>query len=131
MSKVERSPAISRRQHPAEDLPERPARQSQPAASVPQARPTVNDTPQPAAAPHVAAPSVAAASSVAAPKPSASSSGAEEGLTEQHNMRIRPSVKVRATHAVAKWRYETGDRTISLQSITDAALDEYLAKRGC
>ncbi|GAB88145.1 hypothetical protein [Gordonia rhizosphera] len=52
-------------------------------------------------------------------------------MTEQHNVRIRPSVKERAFRAVSKLRYETGDSSISLQSITDQALDEYLKKHGC
>lgn len=54
-----------------------------------------------------------------------------ERLTEQHNVRIRPSVKNRLGKAVDKLRYETGDRTISIASITDQALDAYLAQRGC
>ncbi|MCG7635276.1 MULTISPECIES: hypothetical protein [Gordonia] len=52
-------------------------------------------------------------------------------MTEQHNVRIRPSVKARAVRAVGKLRYETGNKDVSLQSITDAALDEYLRKHGC
>lgn len=54
-----------------------------------------------------------------------------ERLIEQHNVRIRPSVKNRLTKAVDKLRYETGDRTISLASITDEAIDAYLTQRGC
>ncbi|PJE02000.1 MAG: hypothetical protein CK428_30400, partial [Mycobacterium sp.] len=55
----------------------------------------------------------------------------EERLTEQHNVRIRPSVKNRLTKAVDKLRYETGDRSISIASITDQAIDVYLQQRGC
>ncbi|MEB3065525.1 MULTISPECIES: hypothetical protein [Mycolicibacter] len=54
-----------------------------------------------------------------------------ERLVEQHNVRIRPSVKERLSRAVDKLRYETGDRTISAASITDQALDQYLRARGC
>lgn len=57
--------------------------------------------------------------------------GEVEKMTEQHNVRIRPSVKARAVRAVGKLRYETGNKDVSLQSITDAALDEYLRKHGC
>lgn len=54
-----------------------------------------------------------------------------ERLTEQHNVRIRSSVKERLGRAVDKLRYETGDRSISIASITDQALDAYLRERGC
>jgi hypothetical protein len=56
---------------------------------------------------------------------------AAERLTEQHNVRIRPSVKDRLGKAVDKLRYETGDRSISIASITDQAIDTYLRERGC
>lgn len=112
MSKVERSPAIARR-HPADNLPERPDRQKgstdDAAESAPASMPAVQ-----------AAPAV---------EPKLAST--QEKMTEQHNVRIRPSVKARAVRAVGKLRYETGDRDVSLQSITDAALDEYLTKHGC
>jgi hypothetical protein len=54
-----------------------------------------------------------------------------ERMTEQHNVRIRPSVKERLGRAVDRLRYETGDRSISIASITDQALDAYLRERGC
>ncbi|WP_322861657.1 hypothetical protein U8D42_29120 (plasmid) [Mycobacterium europaeum] len=54
-----------------------------------------------------------------------------ERLTEQHNVRIRPSVKDRLSKAVDKLRYETGDRSISIAYITDQAIDTYLRERGC
>lgn len=56
---------------------------------------------------------------------------AVERLTEQHNVRIRPSTKERLGKAVDKLRYETGDRSISIASITDLAIDAYLTERGC
>lgn len=68
------------------------------------------------------------------PKLSASSNPPVRGgerLTEQHNVRIRSSVKERLGRAVDKLRYETGDRSISIASITDQALDAYLQERGC
>ncbi|MBS4728280.1 hypothetical protein MSM1_07965 [Mycobacterium sp. SM1] len=55
----------------------------------------------------------------------------QERLTEQHNVRIRPSVKDRLSRAVDKLRYETGDRSISIASITDAAIDTWLREHGC
>lgn len=57
--------------------------------------------------------------------------GGAERLTEQHNVRIRPSVKDRLSTAVDKLRYETGDRSITIASITDQAIDAYLRERGC
>ncbi|HEX7321543.1 MAG TPA: hypothetical protein VF299_01210 [Mycobacterium sp.] len=54
-----------------------------------------------------------------------------ERLTEQHNVRIRASVKERLTRTVDKLRYETGDRSISIASITDQAIDDYLRQQGC
>lgn len=109
MSGVNRAPAI-RRHHPADDLPERPTRP----AAAPAPSPA-----QPAEAPPLAAPDVR------------QTGGEVEKMTEQHNVRIRPSVKARAVRAVGKLRYETGNKDVSLQSITDAALDEYLRKHGC
>jgi hypothetical protein len=66
----------------------------------------------------------------AEPRPTTSVRGGER-LTEQHNVRIRPSTKERLGRAVDKLRYETGDRSISIASITDQALDAYLRERGC
>ncbi|WP_107749420.1 hypothetical protein [Dietzia psychralcaliphila] len=62
---------------------------------------------------------------------SAAGGSAEERLTEQHNVRLRPSTKARLLRAVDKLRYETGDRTISIASITDKAIVEYLDSQGC
>jgi hypothetical protein len=64
------------------------------------------------------------------PTPPAHATGPER-LTEQHNVRIRPSVKDRLSKAVDKLRYETGDRSISIASITDHAIDIYLREHGC
>ena len=64
-------------------------------------------------------------------QPAPQAGGAAERLTEQHNVRIRPSIKSRLGKAVDKLRYETGDRTISIASITDQALDAYLTQHGC
>ena len=52
-------------------------------------------------------------------------------MTEQHNVRIRPSTRQRLTRGVDKMRYETGDRSISIASITDEALNAYLDSKGC
>ncbi|HEX3732345.1 MAG TPA: hypothetical protein VHU91_05420 [Mycobacteriales bacterium] len=65
------------------------------------------------------------------PQPPAPAAAGEEKLSEQHNVRIRPSVKTRLTKAVDKLRYETGDRSISIASVTDQAIDEYLKQRSC
>jgi len=66
------------------------------------------------------------------PTPTPPTSGTTvERLTEQHNVRIRPSVKDRLSKAVDKLRYETGDRSISIASITDQAIDAYLRQHGC
>lgn len=99
-----RKPAITRTAgHPADTIPDRPATHTTALADDRQERREVARPPEPAA----------------------------ERLIEQHNVRIRPSVKNRLTKAVDKLRYETGDRTISLASITDEAIDAYLAERGC
>lgn len=98
-----RKPAITRTtSHPADTIPDRPAAGLQ-APNTPTGPPTRQ----------------------------ASGTTTEERLTEQHNVRIRPSVKNRLTKAVDKLRYETGDRTISIASITDQALDAYLTQHGC
>ncbi|OBS04031.1 hypothetical protein A9W98_06600 [Mycobacterium gordonae] len=90
-----RKPAITRTtSHPADDIPDRPAVLTAPAAPPP-------------------------------------AGGVAERLTEQHNVRIRPSTKNRLGKAVDKLRYETGDRSISIASITDQALDNYLREHGC
>lgn len=107
---VTRQPAL-RREHPAADLPERPMKLA----------PTV---PKPAAV----EPIVASAPAVTA-EPASDRGG--ERLTEQHNVRIRPTTKQRLVRAVDKLRYETGDRSISIASITDQAIDEFLKERGC
>lgn len=101
---TDRKPAIQRPvAHPAADLPSRPA--ISPRAATPEAPRAV-----PAAA---------------------GNAEVEERLVEQHNVRIRPSTKQRITRAVDKLRYESGDRSISIASITDAAIDAYLKERGC
>lgn len=101
-----RKPAITRTTgHPADAIPERPVT-------------TLTDPPDAAERP-------AGRTPISAPPAEA------ERLIEQHNVRIRPSVKNRLTKAVDKLRYETGDRTISLASITDEAIDAYLTQRGC
>lgn len=76
----------------------------------------------------------AAVSQATSPEPASQPQGgkaAVERLTEQHNVRIRPSTKDRLGKAVDKLRYETGDRSISIASITDLAIDAYLTDRGC
>ncbi|WP_071289011.1 hypothetical protein [Mycolicibacterium llatzerense] len=101
-----RKPAITRTTgHPADALPDRPAVL------------TTAQTAQPDPAP--------------LQQPAPPAGGVAERLTEQHNVRIRPSTKSRLGKAVDKLRYETGDRTISIASITDQALDAYLTQHGC
>lgn len=67
--------------------------------------------------------------STSTPKHQSANEPSAERLTEQHNVRIRPSVKDRLSRAVDKLRYETGDRSISIASITDNAIDAYLKER--
>ncbi len=103
-----RKPAITRTTgHPADAIPERPAVLTTQAAPLEPLPATPLQQPAPQAG------------------------GAAERLTEQHNVRIRPSTKNRLGKAVDKLRYETGDRTISIASITDQALNDYLTQHGC
>ncbi|MFE1409190.1 hypothetical protein [Nocardia sp. NPDC059239] len=111
MNAVNRKPAIQRH-HPADDIPEKPA------AAAPAAEP------EPSTGPAL----TVQAPSMAAPAPA---TPLQERLIEQHNVRIRPSTKERLGRAVDKLRYETGDRSISIASITDQALREYLDRKGC
>lgn len=91
---------------------------------------------QPAIRPHPAdnipdkPPARPAPSPAAAPTPPGQVPLAER-LIAQHNVRIRPSTKDRLARAVDKLRFETGDRTISIASITEEALREYLDQHGC
>ena len=57
-------------------------------------------------------------------RPAEEPAGTEEKLSEQHNVRIRPSVKRRLERLAGKLQYEEG-RPVSQASITDAAIDEY------
>ena len=109
---VTRQPAL-RREHQAADLPERPMKLAGRAASEPTT--TMESV-------NASAPAVAVAPSV---------DRGVERLTEQHNVRIRPTTKQRLVRAVDRLRYEMGDRSISIASITDQALDEFLKERGC
>ena len=100
---VKREPAIRRVSHPAADLPERPT----------------------------AADASTSGTQPSELKPSKTAAREGERLTEQHNVRLRPSTKARLLRAVDKLRYETGDRTISIACITDSAIVDYLESRGC
>lgn len=102
---VKREPAI-RRAHPAENLPERP-------------RPVVAS--EKAATPPPAADTTEGASDAAIVHDWQS-----ERLTEQHNVRIRPSTRRRLMSGVDQIRYRTGDRSITLASLTDQALRELM-----
>lgn len=104
---VNREPAI-RRTHPASELPDRPVAPSAPPA-----------------APERDAPAREALVPAQQPR-----GPVGERLSETHNSRIRPSTKDRIRRAVDKLRYETGDRSISEASLTDAAIDQYLTERG-
>ena len=90
-------------------------------------------TPRPHPADHI--PDKPPARPAPAPAPPASTPPGQPPLAErliaQHNVRIRPSTKDRLARAVDKLRYETGDRTISIASITDDALRDYLDQHGC
>ncbi len=95
---VEREP-VRRKKHPAADLPERPVRAGLVGETLP---------------PQTLQTASAAPTDVA------------EKLVEQFNVRIKPSTKIRLGQAVDKLRYTTGDRSISLASVTDKAINEYL-----
>lgn len=131
---AQREPAIIRR-HPAADLPPRPA------ASPRRAEPEVRaEPPAPVASDATVSPSNGSGNDDLSASVSTEGSrdvtarpsvrASAERFTEQHNVRIRPSTKLRLNRAVDKLRYETGDRTISIASLTDAALCEYLDSRG-
>ncbi|MBY4575490.1 hypothetical protein ACN94_18165 [Gordonia paraffinivorans] len=117
MSKVERTPAL-RRQHPASDLPARPPR---PGSSRPE--PTEQAIPTPATTTPGSAAAVASTTQVVT-RPAEEPAGTDEKYSEQHNVRIRPSVKRRLERLAGKLQYEEG-RPVSQASITDAAIDEY------
>ncbi len=55
---------------------------------------------------------------------------AGETLNTPLNTRIRASTRARLELAVNKLRYERADRTISLASLTDRALDAFLTDAG-
>ncbi|QTJ70611.1 hypothetical protein HYG77_34520 (plasmid) [Rhodococcus sp. ZPP] len=120
---VQREPAIRRPAHPAADLPERPrvVKTPAPAADEQPTQLPTESTIRPVADAPVAP--------VRSPLPEAAPT--VEKLSEQHNVRLRPSTKARLTRGVDKLRYETGDRSITISSVTDAALVEYLTKNGC
>ncbi|PXW33684.1 UNVERIFIED_CONTAM: hypothetical protein DES50_102307 [Williamsia faeni] len=101
---VNREPSIRRTAHPAGAVPERP----------------VAVTPAPTLTDRIG---VEVAEAVTPTVP------VGEKRSETHNSRIRPSTKDRLRRAVDKLRYDTGDRSISEASLTDAAIDEYLKKR--
>lgn len=54
----------------------------------------------------------------------------EERLTATHNTRVRPSTKTRVDAAVPRHMIATSDKTVSLASITDIALTEWLDRNG-
>ncbi|MDE1674699.1 hypothetical protein [Nocardia gipuzkoensis] len=102
MSPIDRKPAIGPRPHPADEIPPKPENSAA-----------------------ISAPRTPAVPGPPAPVP------LEERLIEQHNVRIRPSTKERLGRAVDKLRYETGDRSISIASLTDQALREFLDRNNC
>ncbi|GEM_PF-1882673 len=71
----------------------------------------------------------AAPATLAGPSSDASV-GAGETLNTPLNTRIRASTRARLELAVNKLRYERSDRSISLASVTDRALDAFLTETG-
>lgn len=65
-----------------------------------------------------------------APRPFVDVNDPVEKLTAQHNVRIRPSTKEDLARLVDRLRYETGDRSISIASLTDQAIRDYLKQHG-
>lgn len=130
---AQREPAI--RRHPAADLPSRPTASPRRVGHEAQQE----STPSPSADVSARAGGIKPTNEPTLPAPNepsalhdarpAAGPGAEK-FTEQHNVRIRSSTKLRLNRAVDRLRYETGDRSISIASLTDAALCEYLDKRG-
>jgi len=112
---VDREP-VRRKKHPAADLPERPPRE--PAAAA--------DTNASASESRTAAAPVAAVTTPTATAVTTAAAATTEKLSEQHNVKIRPSTKARLGRGVDQLRVATGDRTISLASVTDKAINEYL-----
>lgn len=130
---AQREPAI--RRHPAADLPSRPAasprRVGHEAQQESTGSPSVDVSISAGGIGPTNEPTLPAPNEPSAPHNARPAAGAgAEKFTEQHNVRIRSSTKLRLNRAVDRLRYETGDRSISIASLTDAALCEYLDKRG-
>lgn len=130
---AQREPAI--RRHPAADLPSRPdvspRRVGHEVQQESTAAPSVDVSTSAGGIGSTNGPTLPASNDPSAPhnaRPAAGPGG--EKFTEQHNVRIRSSTKLRLNRAVDRLRYETGDRSISIASLTDAALCEYLDRRG-
>lgn len=103
-----RRPAISRpATHPAEDLPARPT-------AAPEAKkPRQNE--QGSGAP-------------VAPLSAAATAGSDEPFTEVTNTRLRKSTRTALDRAILIQQLRTSDRSHSIQSILDAAINEYIDK---
>ncbi len=130
---AQREPAI--RRHPAADLPSRPTvsprRVEHEAQQESTASPSVDVSTGAGGMRPPNEPSLPMSNEPVAPHNARPAAGpGVEKFTEQHNVRIRSSTKLRLNRAVDRLRYETGDRSISIASLTDAALCEYLDKRG-
>lgn len=101
MSDVQRRPALGKRVDPIEaSIPEQPPAQS--AATEPEA----------------------------ARRAAPDASGRDAALNTVLNTRIRQSTRSRLELAVNKLRFERNDRSISLSSLTDQALDSFLSQLG-
>ncbi len=130
---AQREPAI--RRHPAADLPSRPTvsprRVGNEAQQESTASPSVDVSTSAGGIRPANEPTLPASNEPSAPRNAQPAAGpGAEKFTEQHNVRVRSSTKLRLNRAVDRLRYETGDRSISIASLTDAALCEYLDKRG-
>ena len=55
---------------------------------------------------------------------------AHESLTASLQVRVRPSTRARLERGLNKLRFERNDRSVSLSSITDEALDAWLTEQG-
>lgn len=58
------------------------------------------------------------------------SQGRSDPLNTSLQVRVRASTRERLDEAVRKLQYERKDRSVSLASITDQALDAWLAEQG-
>lgn len=100
MTAQQRRPAIQRPEHPAADLPSRQ-----------DAERTQSRTRKPADQP-----------------PARSGGAQDEKFSEPTNVKLRPSTRAALDRAVLLQQLRSGDRSHSIQSVVDQALNEFFDK---